>query len=94
VNWDWVCHDAPKGRTFAAFNCGRLTDEPITDADILPIHLVKNSNEANETWSSGLDWYFKNTDAGIILARPGADTGLICLKKSWKFLEAFLDAPL
>ena len=90
----WVCHDAGPERNFVAFDCDQLSDESISDLDIRPIRVDKSSKEASETWSSGCAWYFSAREYGIVLARPGAETGVICLKRSWRFLEAFIEAPI
>lgn len=89
---DWVCQDMRRGRVFAAFNCDRLTTEPISDADIIPVELKAGRREESEAWSAGCDWYFVATEVGIILARPGERAGVICLKRSWRFIEAFVQA--
>jgi hypothetical protein len=90
---DWICHDAGPGKTFAAFNCPALGDETISDADLQAVMINRSSREASEAWSANCDWYFVVVEAGIVLARPGDDHGVMCLKKTWKFLEAFIDAP-
>lgn len=87
---DWVCQDVQRSRYFVAFNCDRLTNEPISGADILPITLKNGSREESETWSAGCGWYFVATEAGIILGRVGKTDGIICRKRSWRFLEAFI----
>ena len=91
---DWICQDMPRGREFVAFNCETLSDEPITDADIRPCTVLPDSIEASQTWSAGCLWYFINTDAGIVLAQPGESRAVVCLKRSWAFLEAFIEAPI
>jgi hypothetical protein len=90
---DWVSHDAGPGRYFVVYNDNDLTDEMISDKDIQPIQVNPANRESAEAWSADLDWYFKVTEAGIILARPGAKEGVICLKRSWRFIEAFIEAP-
>jgi len=90
----WVSVDGGRGREFVAYGCDdSLTSEPISDADILPIQLAPDSKESSEAWSCDCQWYFKATEYGIVLARPGEKNGMICLKRSWRFVEAFLDAP-
>jgi len=89
----WVCHDAGAGRIFAVFNDGRWTDELIDDSDIVPVALPRNNRYAAMAWSAGCDWYFVVTDAGIVLARPGVQQGVMCQKKSWRFVAAFVEAP-
>ena len=89
---DWVCYEI--GYSLAMFNITDLTGEHISDADIVPIRLRKGTKEESGAWSAGCAWYFVVTEAGIILAQPHVDTGVLCLKKSWRFIEAFLEAPL
>ncbi len=91
---DWICQDMPRGREFVAFGCYALSDEAITDADILPCIVGAHSTEASQAWSANCFWYFRNTEAGIVLAQPGKSKAVICLKKSWKFIEAFMEAPI
>jgi hypothetical protein len=92
---DWMFYDVPWSKQFALFNCDELTCEPVTDADIVPVKLDNPNNPAaSAAWSANAAWYFVVVDDGILLMAVGADTGVKCLKKSFKFIEAFVDAPV
>jgi hypothetical protein len=90
---DWICQDGGPGRTFAAFNFGLLTDEPVSDSDFSFVGVDGCNECASMAWSADVDWYFVVVPAGILMVQVGSDSGLLCSKKSWRLIEEFLKAP-
>lgn len=85
------------GRDFVLFNADvRLSDEQVSDLDIVPINPPMNlllKECASASWSAGCDWCFICSSGGILLLNVLNDTGMFCRKPSYKFIEAFIDAP-
>ena len=79
-------------KSFVLFNAGELSDEPVTDADM--VHVTAHGDEMkaarSAAWSSGAWWYFFCLDAGLLLMSVDTHRGVLCKKKSYKFIEAFL----
>src|SRR4051794_6251615 len=94
-----VFHDL--SRDFVLYNDQSLSDEPLSDNDINPIDLTNAPEEiaqnikwcASSAWSSNCDWYFIIMPTGIALLNVFTHTGMFCSKLSFRFVEAFLDAP-
>lgn len=84
------------GKSFVLFNDSRLSGEPVTDADLEFVNITGNAVLAakSATWSSGAYWFFVVRENDIMLLNTGNAEGVLCRKKSWRFIEAFLDAPL
>ena len=82
------------GKSFIVYNAQPLTDEPVTDEDMVycEAHGEEMMRARSEAWSSGAWWYFVILDAGIILMSVDAHRGVLCKKKSYKFIEAYLNA--
>lgn len=82
------------GKSFVIFNSQPLSDEPVTDEDIFPCtaHGEEMSFARSAAWSSGCFWFFVVIDTGIALINVGKNDGVFCKKKSWKFIEAYLNA--
>jgi len=81
-------------RPFIVFNDdGTLTMEPVTGDDLEPIKLCEGSFGASCAWSSGCQFYFIITDAGIAMLDLNGD-GFFCKKRSAMFFDLFLNAPM
>jgi hypothetical protein len=83
----------PNSRSFVLFNAQPLSDEPVTDSDMAPVeaHGEEMNVARAAAWSSGVWWYFVILEAGILLMSVATHHGVICKKKSWKFIEGYLD---
>lgn len=80
------------GRDFIFFNDGDLTMEPIASDDLQAVK-VDSKLLASFAWSSNINFYFILLDGGLMCVHAPTGTGLLCRKKSAKFIEAFIDAP-
>ena len=80
-------------RSFAIFNVDELSDEPVTDADMIAVEAHGDEMNAarSATWSSNAWWYFVVLNDGIILMSVDTNRGVMCRKKSWKFIDAFVN---
>ena len=83
-----------KWQNFVVFNDGPLSLEPISDADIKLIEVKPGSKCESKAWSCNAVWYFVIRRDDIILVNVHTRKGYLCRKKSAKFIEAFLEAPL
>jgi len=81
-------------KDFIVFNDSELTDEEITDADISIIQPKRNRKIDSIVWSSNCRFFFVISEIGIALFDTKSDKGHLCQKKSYKFIELFLHAPL
>lgn len=79
-------------REFAFFNDGDLTMEPIKYEDLQEVK-VSSQLLSSFCWSSNVSFYFILLDVGLLLVHAPSGSGVLCMKKSAKFVEAFLDAP-
>lgn len=84
-------------RSFIVFGATPLPDEPIADEDIsaatVGVDVLRRFRSA--AWSSNVDWYFIIREADILLfSVKDAINGLVCRKKSWRFIEAFCDSNI
>lgn len=82
------------GRNFIVFNDQPLSFEPITDADIERVTVKAPPSLRSAAWSSDCDWFFIITRNAIYLFSVQSEKGYRCNKKSARFVEAFLQAPL
>ncbi len=41
-------------------------------------------------WSSDVRWFFVVLESGIALINVASNRGIFCGKKSWRFIEAYL----
>lgn len=91
---DWISQDGGRGREFVVFcDDDHWTDEPISDADFEHWKGGAFNDMASMAWSANADYYFVCLPAGVLIIPVGSDTGMLCRKKSWRLIEAFLDAP-
>jgi hypothetical protein len=83
------------GKSFVLYNNQPLSDEPVSDEDIFycTAHGEKMKKAQSEAWSANAQWFFVILDAGIILVNAATMRGVLCRKKSFRFIEAYLDAP-
>jgi hypothetical protein len=79
-------------RSFVLYNDQPLSDESVTDEDMVYCEArgEEMKRARSEAWSSGCWWYFVVLESGIILMNVDTNRGVLCRKKSWKFIEAFL----
>ena len=87
----------PNNRSFIVFNDQALSDEPLTDVDmVFDVRAKSEEMQAarSAAWSSNVRWYFVILEAGIILMSVDTDLGVLCRKKSWRFIESYLDYRL
>lgn len=85
------------GKSFPVFN---LPDEPLTMETVTDADMVFNVEAKGETmkiarnqaWSCGSLWFFVVFDNGIVLINVETNKGILCKKKSYKFIEAYCDA--
>lgn len=93
----WVSqHDVHGDRNFVLYNLGlhdTLTADPVDDGDLVPISVKAGSKYASETWSCGINWYFMVIPTGIALLSVHTNRGFFCTKRSWRFIELFIEAP-
>lgn len=80
-------------RPFLLFNNQRLTMDPITDDDIAVIELSGLRQCKSAAWSANCEWFFVISNTAIFLLNVYNDKGYRCRKKSYRFIEAFLEAP-
>jgi hypothetical protein len=82
------------GKSFVLYNDQELSDEPVTDEDIFPCkaHGEEMKSARSEAWSSGCYWFFVILATGIALINVETNEGMFCRKKSWKFIEEYLNA--
>jgi hypothetical protein len=88
----WIFQDVGT-RSFVLFNDAPLSDEPITARDL---ELIKADGPAiraakSATWSANVYWFFIIRPDDILLLNTGSTQGVRCLKKSWKFIEEFVE---
>ena len=83
------------GKSFVLYNEQPLSDEPVSDEDMVycEAHGEEMARARSEAWSSGAWWYFIVFRTGIALMSVVTNHGVFCRKKSWRFIEAYLDAP-
>lgn len=82
------------GKDFALFNDGPLSSEPFSDEDLVPIDIPRGSPLSSWTWSCNAAWFFVIMDAGIALLNVYSNKGILCRKKTYRFVEAFADTPI
>lgn len=84
------------GKSFVLYNDQELSDEPVTDQDMVYCEATSEEMKKarSEAWSSGCFWFFVVLNEGIALINVGTNRGVFCRKKSWKFIEAYLDAKV
>lgn len=82
------------GKSFVLFNSQPLSDEPVTDVDMCycDAHGEEMKAARSAAWSSGCYWFFVVLATGIALINVERNSGVFCRKKSWKFIEAYLNA--
>ena len=82
------------GKSFVLFNSQPLTDEPIGDEDLsfCKAHGEEMKSARSAAWSSNCVWFFVVLSTGIALINVEKFSGVFCRKKSWKFIEAYLNA--
>ena len=82
------------GKSFVLYNDQELSDEPVTDEDMVYCEAVSEEMKKarSEAWSSGCWWFFVVLREGIALISVENNRGVYCKKKSWKFIEAYLNA--
>lgn len=94
-----IFQHAGRDRDFVLYGSGRselLSDETITGLDIVAMVATdtqENRRHRSEAWSSDVDWYFVVMPTGIALINVATNRGLFCRKRSWRFIEAFVDLP-
>ena len=85
-------------RDFVAYNVGAfpMTDEPVTDGDILPGKMVEWTPSLakcrNEVWSSDCKWFMVCQAEGIYLFNVHSMDFHLCRKHSHQFIQHFLKA--
>lgn len=79
------------GCDFVIFNDQALNFEPIIAEDITRIEMECGYGPASMAWSSGCNYYFIVQDDGIALLNVHSKRGLLCRKKSARFIEMFLE---
>lgn len=95
---DWFIAEG-NGKSFPVFNLPDepLTLEPVTDADMV-FDVEAKGNEMKEArsqaWSCNSCWYFVVFDNGILLMSVESNRGILCKKRSYKFIEAYCDSPV
>ena len=87
------------GKSFRVFNLPDepLTDEPVTDVDMIFDVEAKGEEmqlARSQAWSCGSLWFFVVFSTSIVLINVETGRGVLCKKKSYKFIEAYCDAPV
>ena|GEM_PF-5431329 len=88
----WLFADTGK-RSFILFNDSPLSDETVSDADMDYVDVTGEAVQAAKSaaWSSNVYWFFIIREDDILLLNTGNPHSVRCRKKSWKFIEAFVD---
>lgn len=81
----------PKFESWVVFNDQPLSFESISDADIQPIAVKPGSGCASKAWSCNAIWYFVIRHNDIIVVNIYTNKGLLCRKKSARFIELFME---
>ncbi len=81
-------------KDFIVFNSEILTDDEITPEDIKIIHYACDPEVESIVWSSNCKFFFVVSDIGLALFSTNAHRGWLCRKKSFKFIELYLQSPL
>lgn len=80
-------------KSFIVFNDQPLSDEPITDSDMI-FDVEARGEEVkaarSAAWSSNVLWYFIILTGGILLMNVETNHGILCRKRSWRFIESYL----
>jgi hypothetical protein len=94
-NLHWIFQDF-NDKGFLLFNDSPLSDEPVSDADMQTIEIDGDEPRHLRScaWSSGVNWLFVIRAEDILLLNVGSIRGVLCRKKSYKFIEAFIEAPV
>jgi hypothetical protein len=77
-------------KDFIVFNAENLTDEPITPDDIVPILRTPDFKIDSIVWSSNCRFFFVVSDMGLALFNTLTTKGFLCRKKSFAFIEMYL----
>ncbi len=82
----------PNEMSFVVFNASPLSDEAVTDEDMAPCEArgLEMGAARSAAWSANVRWYFVILASGIILMNVASNCGILCRKKSYKFIEAYL----
>lgn len=90
---DWFCAEGNRS-SFALFNDVPLSDEPVTieDLQIVETHGPDMEAARAATWSSDADWFFVILNDCIVLGNTKNTSGVICQKKSYRFIEFWDEA--
>lgn len=75
---------------FVVFNDQPLSFEPISDGDIKDVEVKPGSKCESKAWSCNAVWYFVIRHNDIICVNVHTRKGLLCRKKSARFIEAFI----
>lgn len=81
-------------KDFIVFNSEGLSTESVTPADIEFIDIPRNPEIDSMVWSSNCRFYFVCLPIGLALLSTKSREGVLCRKKSYRFIEMFLDADL
>jgi hypothetical protein len=83
----------PGNKSFIIFNAQALSDDAITEEDMILVvaHGAEMEAARSAAWSSNIWRYFVILNAGIILMDVDTNRGILCRKRSWKFIDAFVD---
>lgn len=91
---DWIIQEAPSAHDFCVFHDpGNLSLEPVTDVELFPITLSPGLPFASWAWSANCEWYFIVYEDGIALLNIHTNSGVLCKKKTLRFIEAFSNWP-
>lgn len=82
------------GKDFVIFNVADLSDDKVEDGDLAQVRSTQDSPYRSAAWSSGVEWYFVVSDEGIALFSVSTMAGYLCRKKTWRFIELFLDSKM
>ncbi len=84
------CGSERKG--FVVFNDQEMSAEPILEGDLEGCWIPDAPNPARSAaWSCDVDFYFIVRHSDILLFNVHSNRGLRCRKKSYKFIELFVD---
>lgn len=95
TNNDWLIQE-PHNQNLVLFNVSSLSDEPVSDEDLVRINVHGPEMYAARcaTWSAGASWFVVGLPDCLVFANAHTGSGVMCRKRSWKLIEAYLDAPI
>ncbi len=80
-------------KDFIVFNSEPLTDEEVAPEDIKTIDYFCSPQVESIVWSSNCKFFFVVSGIGLALFKLNSNKGWLCRKKSFKFIELFLQTP-